>query len=72
MRAIEFESIIEGDTIRIPTRYVAEVGSIARVILLTDDSLSAAEKRFGNEDFSELHIPTKGWVFSREEANERN
>jgi hypothetical protein len=28
-------------------------------------------KIVGAEDFSELKIPTKGWKFDREEANER-
>jgi len=71
MRAIEFESVIDGDIIRIPQQYIGELRNAVRVILLSADGAHVEPKKLSAEDFTELRIPTKGWKFDREEANER-
>jgi hypothetical protein len=40
MRAIEFDSLVEGDVIRIPEQYRDTVGSSVRVILMPCDKSS--------------------------------
>ena len=83
MQTIEFEAPIEGNFIRIPEQYIAEVSGCRSVkVVLTPDAVEAAQelcrvleegvmKRVRLEDFTELKIPTKGWKFDRAEANAR-
>lgn len=68
MQAFEFRSFVEEDgVIRIPEEYRDRIHSSVKVIVLTENPSEAA----GIPDFSALRIPTKGYAFDREEANER-
>jgi hypothetical protein len=71
MQTIEFDSLIEGDIIRIPEQFREVSGGVVRVIIMSRDEPALKQKPLGPEDFTELKIPTKGWKFDREEANER-
>jgi hypothetical protein len=70
---MEFNSIIEGDIIRVPEQYKKYkniAGSAVRVII-TPEETAPKRKTFGPEDFTELKIRTRGWKFDRDEANVR-
>jgi hypothetical protein len=77
MRAIEFDSFIEGDVIRVPEQYRNTARNAVKVIVMFGDEIAPVgglthkPKPVGPEDFTELKIPTRGWKFDREEANER-
>jgi hypothetical protein len=77
MNAIQFETIVVGNTIRIPEQYAKEVASAVKVTLVpaTDHKV-----RYGSKSkagalptgyFSAAKIDTCGFKFNREEANER-
>jgi hypothetical protein len=67
MLAVEFKSTIDNGMIEIPKEYVNQLGKEVRVILLKE----SIEFRSLNPDFSAISLNTKGFNFSREEANER-
>jgi hypothetical protein len=74
MNTIQFEAVIENDTIQIPEqfrRYICK-GKV-QVILLTDSTCEPADKTKAGaltlDDFTELKLSTKGFRFDREEAN---
>jgi hypothetical protein len=71
MQTVEFNSTVESGVIRIPEQYQNAVGKVVRVILLSPDEPVFGRKLAEPEDFTVLKIPTKGWKFNREEANER-
>jgi hypothetical protein len=71
MRTVEFNSVIEGDIIRVPERYKNITGSTVRVTIMPSEEIVTKRKTLGPEDFTELKIQTRGWKFDRDEANER-
>jgi hypothetical protein len=76
MSAIQFEAIVENDTIRIPEQFRTSVrkGKV-QVTLLTDPVYEPVDKTKAGaltlDDFTELKLSTKGFKFDREEANAR-
>lgn len=76
-QAIQFESVVESGTIRIPEQYSKNVPTVVMVTLAPVKSpmIKMATKSKANTislgDFSALQINTGGWKFDREEANER-
>ncbi|GHU79366.1 hypothetical protein FACS1894191_2000 [Clostridia bacterium] len=77
MRAIQFESTVEGGVIHIPEQYRKEINPGTRVTVLADIPLKIAVKpraearRLTRDDFKAFRIDTSNWKFDREEANER-
>jgi hypothetical protein len=71
MQAISFDSVIDGDKIHIPEKLIGNIGASVRVIIFPNDTISSERKPATLEDFTDLKIPTKGWKFNRDEANER-
>jgi hypothetical protein len=74
--AIQFEAIVENDTIRIPEQFRTSVrkGKV-QVTLLADPVHESVDKTKAGaltfDDFTELKLSTKGFKFDREEANAR-
>ena len=77
MTAIQFETIVIGNTIRIPDQFATVVPKTVKVTLMP---ASESKIKFGTkskagmlseEDFVALKIDTLGFKFNREEANER-
>jgi len=77
MEVIEFQSVVEGDTIRVPEQYKQFLTKMVRVrIMPMGNGKIKSARRPGPgmltpDDFSALRIDTTGWKFDREEANER-
>jgi hypothetical protein len=76
MNAIQFESVVENDTIRIPRQYKGRLPSAVLVTIIPATDVQPVfqaktkQKPSGIEEFPVL-LDTKGWTFDREEANER-
>jgi len=79
MQSIEFQSVIEGDAIRIPEhfmKYITETEVVkVTIIPIYNDKIKVASKADAGtlkpNSFSALKINTNGWKFNRDEANER-
>jgi hypothetical protein len=77
MSVIQFDSVVEGDIIRIPEEYLNTIHSVAKVTVLSqtirEDFVSPTTKAgtLSLDDFTELKIDTRNFKFDREEANER-
>ena len=75
MQAYEFYATPENGTIKIPEQYRKRITSGVKVILLEEKSFGYSEKTATALRKSDLllspSMDTKGWRFSREEANER-
>lgn len=71
MQAYEFNAVIHEGMIRIPERYQGKLlsPSPVRVILLSNTTTLPVGS--GNKKFTAMKLQTKGFVFNREEANER-
>ena len=68
MRAYEFDTVYRNGMIDVPERYRRELREApVKVILLQTERQSPPEP----VSFTALALPTKGFVFNREEANER-
>jgi len=68
MQAYEFSSEIEErGIIQIPERYLQNIASPVRIILLTNEKAPAV----GKKCFSAMKLKTKGFKFDRDAANER-
>jgi hypothetical protein len=77
MSVIQFDSVVEGDIIRIPEEYLNTIHSGAKVTIRSNGN----PKYFVNcraeagallpDDFTAFKIDTRGFKFDREEANER-
>ena len=67
---IQFESVVEGDVIRIPKRYVKDIPRTVSVTILFEEN-KMEPKMLTLDDFSEMKLDTRGFKFDREEANER-
>ena len=66
MQAFEFQATVQNGTIRIPDRYVKKIPQKIKVIVLADKT-----EKEEQEPFPYFAVDTTGYVFDREEANER-
>ena len=71
MRAIQFETVVNGDVIPIPVQYRDKLQSGAKVRVVVDVEPRTKAGSLSPEDFSSLKIDPRGFKFDREEANER-
>ena len=76
MSVIQFESVVEGDVIRIPEQYIDQIPARVAVTLVDVEKprfrpKTKKEKPSSIEEFSDLKLDTSNWKFNREEANER-
>jgi len=77
MEAIEFQSVVEGDTIRVPEQYKQFLTKIVKVTIvpLYEGKIQYAPRggagQLTLDDISDPKIDTAGWKFDREEANAR-
>ena len=77
MSMIQFETVVNGDTIQIPVQYKKTVHSGVKVRVFADVSPTNDENpkykagAITDDDFTALQIDTRGFKFNREEANER-
>ncbi|MCL2344039.1 MAG: hypothetical protein FWC62_09140 [Firmicutes bacterium] len=73
MEAYEFQTAVNDGIIRIPAEYRNKVSNRVKVILLsekpTEQSKGPSDK--AEPTFSAMKLDTRGFVFNREEANER-
>ena len=77
MPVIQFDSVVEGNLIRIPEKYVNAIHSGTKVTVRSHDN----PKRLQNyrteagalspDDFTALKLDTRNFKFDREDANER-
>ena len=77
MSVIQFESVVEGNIIRIPEEYINQIPDKVTVIFADKNSpqfrpKAKKEKPASIEEFSDLKLDTSNWKFDREEANERH
>ena len=75
MPVIQFESVVEGDVIRIHEQYIGQISNRVAVTLIDVEKPRFRPKTQkelpGIEKFSDLKLDTNNWKFDREEANER-
>jgi hypothetical protein len=74
MEAYEFQTALSDGVIQIPIEYRNKLSGKVRVILMQDDVIP--KNRENREALSKIGFPyfaidTTGYVFNREEANER-
>ncbi|MDR1784843.1 MAG: hypothetical protein LBR23_00015 [Spirochaetaceae bacterium] len=67
MQALEFSTVVENGSIRVPEHYVRQILSPVRVIILVDDFPRPMRKK----RFNAAKLKTKGFKFNREELHER-
>ena len=74
MSVIQFESVVEGDIIRIPAQYIGKIPARVAVTLVDVEKPRLKPKTRKElpsiEEFPPM-LDTRGWKFDREEANER-
>ena len=72
MEAYEFQTAVNDGVIRIPVKYRNKLSGKVKVILMRENDI---RKKTNNKktkaDFPYFAIDTTGYVFNREEANER-
>ena len=66
MQAFEFQTTVQDGIIRIPDRYAREIPQKIRVIVLAEKTEQETKA-----PFPYFAVDTTGYVFDREEANER-
>ena len=77
MTAIQFETVVVDNMIRIPDQYTAEVPSSVRVTIMpaAESKIRFSPKskagKLPADAFTALKLDTRGYKFNREEANER-
>ena len=74
MEAYEFQTAVNDGVIRIPAKYRNKLFGKVKVILMRDDSVrkkTNTKKNVKKSDFPYFAIDTTGYVFNREDANER-
>lgn len=72
MKAIEFVAKTKGGVIAIPKNYLKQISPECRVIILMEPKpKKAAQPKKKKGGLTAISIPTKGFKFNREEANER-
>jgi hypothetical protein len=74
MSVIQFESVVEGNIIRIPEQYKGQITNLVAVTLVDIDkprfSPKTRKELPGINEFPAI-LDTKDWKFDRDEANER-
>ena len=74
MSVIQFESVVEGDIIRIPEQYINQVPAIVAVTLVDVEKprfRPKTRKELPSIDEFPAVLDTSNWKFDRAEANER-
>lgn len=71
MEAIEFKAKAEKGSIKIPKQYQEQLHGQFRVIILQETSVPEKKASRKKRTLSAPKIKTKGFKFSREEANAR-
>ena len=69
MYAVEFDAAINNGVIELPSKYSKIKGKL-KVILMYDNKSIDSDLDINNS-FNAVKISTKGFVFNRDEANER-
>jgi hypothetical protein len=75
MSAIQFESVVEGNIIRIPEEYVEQVPSMVTVTLMDAGKprlRPKTKKDLPSIDEFPAMLDTRSWKFDREEIHERS
>jgi hypothetical protein len=67
MQAIEFNATVENGVIPIPHQYKNSIADNVRVIVLSDPIMEKSQKK----KIHSIGIDMTGYIFNREEANER-
>ncbi len=67
MQAFEFHTTARDGFIKIPDEYVRRIPSSVKVIVLAGEKKKSGKRSL----FPDFGIDTSGFVFDREEANER-
>jgi len=68
MRAYEFDTVYRNGVIDVPEQYQREIREApVRVILLQTER----QETHATVSFKAMSLPTKGFAFNREDANER-
>jgi hypothetical protein len=67
MQAYEFHTTAQNGFIKIPDEYVRKIPTAVKVIVLADDKPKTGKRSL----FPDFGIDTTGFVFDRDEANER-
>ena len=67
MQAFEFNSTVEGGIIKIPDKYLDQIISPVKVIVLTQDNHYPVYKK----KFKAMSLDTRSFKFNRDKANER-
>ena len=75
MEAYEFQTTLTDGIIQIPAEYRYKLTGKVKVILLQEtfsiNDADISQQRAGEEPFPYFAVDTTGYVFNREEANER-
>jgi hypothetical protein len=73
MEAYEFQTEVSDGIIHIPNEYKNRVADNVRVILLIDKPSAQSSHLIDTKKptFSAMKLDTRGFIFDREEANER-
>ncbi len=76
MQALEFIATVEDGVIKLPKKYVGKFRDPVRIILLTDEAAtieasSSKKKPKRKREFKAVVLDTRGFIFNRDEANER-
>ena len=69
MRAYEFQTSVNNGIIHIPVEYRNKISSKVKVILLSEEPIKKINEK--KIMFNAMKLDTRGFVFNREEANER-
>ena len=67
MQAFEFHTTAQDGFIRIPEEYIRKIPSSVKVIVLAGEKPKSGKRNL----FPDFGIDTTGFVFDREQANER-
>ena len=70
MIAYEFQTTVNNGVIRIPAEYKDKIPGVVKVILMSEEQTERADNR-NKAVFTAMSLDTRGFVFNREEANER-
>jgi hypothetical protein len=69
MMAYEFQAAVNDGIIHIPKQYRNMISSKVKVILLSENPTE--QSKHIKPTFNAMKLDTRGFVFNREEANER-
>ncbi|MDR0306239.1 MAG: hypothetical protein LBI42_05285 [Chitinispirillales bacterium] len=69
MTAYEFRASVSGGVITIPAEYRNKISNQVKVIILSEEPENQADNK--KVIFKAMKLDTRGFVFNREDANER-